>query len=199
MSDLRPDQKIISDWVQPKSHVLDLGCGNGNLLRHLMDAREVTGYGLEIGTEGIQACTEQGVNVIRSNFDRDGLGHFESKSFDYVIMALALQVSRYPDVLLDEMLRIGHQGIVTFPNFGHWRARADLIRGRMPKTKALPSTWYNTKNIHLCTLDDFENLLEEKRIRIIRRAVVSHTHRKSVKSQILPNLFAEVAMYQLGR
>lgn len=196
---LRPDQKIISDWVQPNSHVLDLGCGDGTLLRHLMDARSVTGYGLEIKTAEIQSCVEQGVNVIRSNFDRDGLRNFEDKSFDYVVMALALQVSRYPDILLDEMLRVGHQGIVTFPNFGHWRARADLVRGRMPRTKALPSTWYNTKNIHLCTLNDFENLLEEKRIRIIRRAVVSHAHRRSIRSQLLPNLFAEVAMYQLGR
>src|SRR5699024_10492713 len=190
-----PDLGIICDWVVPGARVLDLGCGDGTLLRHLMDHRKVRGYGLEISDENITACINKGVNVLQADLDA-GLEAFEDASFDFVIMTQALQVVHHPRKLLREILRIGREGIVTFPNFAHWHNRLALaFRGRMPVSSVLPAQWYGTANIHLCTVTDFEALCREIRIRILRRSMVDHAHRSDVLMRLWPNMLGEIALY----
>ena len=138
MSVLRPDLEIISHWIRPATRVLDLGCGDGTLLRHLQDTRQVTGYGLEIDPDNVVRSLQAGIQVIQMDVDQ-GLTPFADQSFDYVILTQALQVVRYPEQLLREMLRVGREGIVTFPNFGHWRCRLQVAwKGRMPVSETLP-------------------------------------------------------------
>lgn len=196
---LRPDLEIISQWISERSRVLDLGCGDGTLLKHLYDSRAVTGYGLEIDHDNILACFSKDINVIQTNLD-SGLSDFDADSFDYVVMTQTLQAMYYPDRLLDEMLRVGHEGIVTFPNFGHWKARLHLLfKGRMPVSRVLPNEWYNTPNIHLCTFRDFEALCRQKDIRILQREVVDYAHRSGHGMRLLPNLLGEIALYRFRR
>ena len=194
---MRPDLEIIQQWIQPNSKVLDLGCGDGSLLHYLQATKNVHGIGLEIDAENIQHCLENGTNVIEQNLDK-GLSNFRSESFDTVLLAQTLQALSKPDHLIDEMLRIGKNGIVTFPNFGHWQTRVFLsIRGRMPVTQQLAYQWYDTPNIHLFTYKDFEALCSERSIKILKRSFVG--------SQLLglnnlcPSLFAKTAVYHLAK
>lgn len=199
MSTLRTDLQIISEWIHPDSRILDLGCGDGTLLQHLKEVRNATGYGIEIDHDKVVKSIANGVNVIQADLD-GGLSDFDADSFDYVVMTQALQVVSYPDKLLNEMLRVGRQGIVTFPNFGHWRSRLQLgFGGRMPVTATLPHEWYNTDNIHLCTLIDFERLCDKLGIEVMQRTVVDATHRSSFGMRLLPNLLGEVAIYRFRR
>jgi methionine biosynthesis protein MetW len=196
---LRPDLAIISDWIRPGSRVLDLGCGDGALLRHLQETRDVTGYGLEIDDANVTRCIQSGVNVIQTDLDA-GLQDFSGKSFDYVIMTQTLQAVHFPDKLLEEMLRLGNEGIVTFPNFAHWHNRVQLaIGGHMPMSRTLPNLWYNTPNIHLCTVTDFELLCAERGIHILQRVMVNHGHHHSLGDTILPNLLGKNALYRFRR
>lgn len=195
---LRADLAQISCWVEPSSRVLDLGCGDGTLLRHLADEQQVNGYGLELATESVTACVKKGVNVIHTDLNA-GLADFDDQTFDYVIMTQALQMVRHPDRLIDEMLRIGKEGIVTFPNFGYWKCRLAIARGRMPVTPGLPNSWYNTDNIHLCTVKDFEALCKSKGIKILRRAVLDSQHQRDLSARLWPNLFGEMALYHITR
>ena len=197
MSALRPDLALITEWIRPGSRILDLGCGDGALLAHLAATGQGRGYGLEIDPSNIAACLERGVNVIEADVD-DGLKDFGDKSFDYVVMTQALQAMQRPDHVVSEILRVGKTGIVTFPNFGHWKVRLALARGRMPATPALPDTWYGTSNIHLCTVADFEDLCRERHWKIRRRSLANHSRTGSGGALgLLPNLFAEVALYLL--
>lgn len=196
---MRLDLSHIQRWIAPGSRVLDLGCGDGVFLEFLRDQRQVRGTGLEIDQDYITAAISRGLNVIEQDMDK-GLANFPDQSFDTVVLALALQAVNYPDRVLEEMLRIGREGIVTFPNFGHWRCRLMLgIRGRMPVSSFMPYTWYNTPNIHFCTVQDFENLCREKGIRILARDVVGNTRRQPVLSNKWPNLFATTAIYHITR
>ena len=196
---MRNDLTLISQWIEPDSRVLDLGCGDGTLLAYLQDQRNVTGYGLEIDDRHMVQCVAAGINVIQTDLD-EGLADFESGSFDYVIMTQTLQAVRTPERLVREMLRVGREGIVTFPNFGHWLPRAQLaLRGRMPVSKALPNEWYDTPNIHLCTVKDFERLCEANGIEVLRRAVVDVAHQEGPVMRLLPNLLGEIAIYRLCR
>ncbi len=196
---MRPDLEIIEQWIQPNARVLDLGCGEGTLLAHLQQSKQVSGYGLEINPENINRCLANGVNVIEQDLDQ-GLRNFDNGSFDTVVMTQALQVLHHPDQVLDEMLRVGRECIVTFPNFGHWRCRLYLsVRGKMPVSKFMPYTWYNTPNIHFCTFRDFEALCHKKQLRILKRTVVDQAHRGSLSNRLLPNLFGEIAIYRLSR
>jgi len=196
---LRTDLSLISEWVEAGAHVLDLGCGNCALLAYLRDTKQVTGYGLEIDTENIIHCLEKGVNVIDTDLNK-GLLDFVDNSFDYVIMSQTLQAIHRPDLLLREMLRVGREGIVTFPNFGHWSCRLQLtVNGEMPMSQVLVNEWYKTENIHLCTLRDFEKLCKAQYIEILQRAVVDMTHRTHWLMQIWPNMFGEIALYRFRR
>ncbi len=195
---LRADFSIVSQWIEPGARVLDLGCGDGALLHHLKTTRQVNGYGLEIDTDGVVGCIQKAVNVIQADLDA-GLDQFQSNSFDYVLMTEALQVVQRPDLLLEEMLRIGKRGIVTFPNFGHWRCRLSLmLGGRMPVSHSLPNQWYDTPNIHLCTVRDFERLCASKGITLRQRSVVDHHHRSTLGARLWPNLMGQVALYELS-
>jgi methionine biosynthesis protein MetW len=196
---MRADLRIISELVRPGARVLDLGCGTGDLLAWLQVNKSVNGYGLEIDPAKITICLEKGVNVIEQDLD-EGLANFPSDSFDMVVMTETLQSVREPDLMLDEMLRIGHECVVTFPNFGHWRCRAQILfRGRMPVARHIPHTWYNTPNIHLCTFDDFEQLCRDKSLRIIQRFVVDARHVNRPMINRFPNFFGTYAFYRLGR
>ena len=196
---MRPELELISDWIRPGARVLDLGCGDGALLAYLRDHRQVSGYGLEIDNENMLQCIQAGVNVIHADLEA-GLADFGDASFDYVIMTQTLQAVRQTEGLLDEMLRVGRQGIVTFPNFGFWRCRAQIAwNGLMPVVKTLPYQWYNTPNIHLFTLRDFEQLCRIKRIDILQRTVLDHAHQPRLGPKLWPNLLGEIALYRLGR
>ncbi len=195
---MRIDLNEIQHWITQSSRILDLGCGDGTLLKFLIDTKQVQGYGLEIDAAQINLCIDNGLNVIEQNLDR-GLGNFADKSFDTVIMTQALQTLHFPHLVLDEMLRVGKECIVTFPNFGHWKARFYLAtRGRMPVSDLLPYEWYNTPNIHFCTFKDFEVLCRERNIKVINRQVVNEQSGQTLKD-LMPNLFGETAIYHLSK
>ena len=196
---MRADLELISDWVAPNTRVLDLGCGNGALLSHLSEHKNVTGYGLEIDAKNINICIEKGIPVLEQDID-EGLKNFDNQSFDVVIMAHALQQFRRPDLLLDEMLRIGKEAIITFPNFGHWRNRVYLgINGHMPVSEFLPYNWYDTPNIHFCTFKDFRDLCQSKGLKVQRWAAVDGQLRDHWWTRLMPNLFSETAIFKVSR
>ncbi|AGY91355.1 hypothetical protein SPICUR_01680 [Spiribacter curvatus] len=199
MSPLRSDLEIVAGWVSSGDRVLDLGCGDGRLLRHLFDRRQATGYGLEIDPAGITQSIANGINVIESDID-EGLSDFDDNAFDQVILTQTLQAVQRPDQLLWEMLRVGRTGIVTFPNFAYYRLRWHLaVKGRMPMSHALSYAWYETPNIHFCTIHDFEALCEQLSIHIIERRVLSHDYKRPLMARWVPNLFGEVALYRICR
>lgn len=191
---LRPDFAAIAAWIPHGASVLDLGCGDGSLLRHLRETRDVRGYGLEISDKKIAACIANGVNVIHSDLDR-GLADFESGSFDFVILSQTLQATRHTEALMKEIVRVGREGIVSFPNFGHWKNRLQILNGHMPVSKVLPYQWYDTPNVHLCTLSDFELLCNHLGIRILGRHVMNDRGEVT----LLPNLLGSVAAYRFKR
>ncbi|MFW2421577.1 MAG: methionine biosynthesis protein MetW [Porticoccaceae bacterium] len=196
---MRDDFGFITRWIAPNSRVLDLGCGDGALLHELAEKHAVRGYGLEIDPDSIQACIARGVNVIEQDLN-NSLDNFADQSFDTVVMTQALQAMRYPHLVLDEMLRIGRQCIVTFPNFGQWRARAYLaLQGRMPVTKQLSYQWYDTPNIHFFTYRDFEQLCSERGIAILQRKRLATGWPDRWLTGFMPNVFTETAVYQLSR
>ena len=187
----------VMDWIRPGSRVLDLGCGDGRLLARLRDERQVAGYGLEINIDKIRLCVRAGVNVIQADLD-DGLDAFESRTFETVILLQTLQAVRYPAQLLAAMLRVGREGIVTFPNFAHWRARAQVaVAGTMPVTRSLPAQWYDTPNIHLCTLRDFERLCRNTGVEIMERLVMGSQGLETRLARSWPAMFSESALYRI--
>lgn len=196
---MRPDLEIIQQWIEPNSRVLDLGCGDGSLLHFLNETKNVRSIGLEFDSENIEQCINNGVNVIEQNLDK-GLDNFQSNSFDTVLLAQTLQALSNPQELVKEMLRIGKNGIVTFPNFGNWKSRLYLAsRGRMPVSKFMPHQWYDTPNIHFCTVKDFDALCKEMDIRILTRTVVDSQHQGSWAMKSWPNLLGEIAIYHITR
>jgi methionine biosynthesis protein MetW len=190
----RADLDAIAGWIEPGASVLDLGCGEGLLLQNLKASRNVRGYGVEISDANVLACVKNGVNVIQSDLEA-GLAGFDAGSFDYVILSQTLQAMRHTEEIILEMLRVGRQGIVSFPNFGYWGQRLQVARGRMPVSDMLPYQWYDTPNIHLCTLADFEDLCAAHQVRILER-VVMHAGRRV---GFLPNLLGSVAVYRFEK
>ena len=193
-ADARADFATIARWIQPSAKVLDLGCGDGSLLRYLKETRGARGYGVEINDEKILACIQNGVNVIQTNLE-SGLSGFESYSFDYVVLSQTLQAMKHTEDIVREMLRVGRQAIVTFPNFGYWRHRLQVLGGQMPVSSDLPYQWFDTPNIHLCTLQDFEAFCATHGVRILERSVM---HRGATV-HALPNLLGSLAVYRLER
>lgn len=163
---LRIDLKIIAEMIDPGSRVLDVGCGEGELLAHLRDARDVDGRGMELSMQGVQRAVSRGLAVIQGDADTD-LADYPDGAFDYVILSKTLQATRNPRLVVEQMLRIGRHAIVSFPNFAHWRTRLDLVlKGRMPVNELLPYSWYETPNIHFCTVRDFVDLCRAMDVRI---------------------------------
>lgn len=198
---ISPEFRHISDWIPSNARILDLGCGDGYLLNYLQKSKNVSGYGIEIDPVKITKALQSGINAIQCNLNSDDIcNYFDEDSFDFVIMTQALQVVRHPDILLKQMVTIGKESIITFPNFGHWRNRSQLMfGGKMPQNEALPYAWYNTPNIHFCTFKDFEELCEEHHIEIVERTVVDRFHETSFAMKIAPNLLGEVALYRVKR
>ena len=191
---IRPDFAAIAGWIPQGASVLDLGCGDGSLLRHLRGTSKVHGYGVEINHDNIVACIKNQVNVIQGDLE-SGLSGFESNAFDYVILSQTLQATRHTAPLMQEMLRVGREGLVSFPNFGYWRNRIDILQGNMPVSEVLPYQWYDTPNIHLCTLHDFETFCHDNGICIIDRRVMTGNN----EIKLLPNLLGSTAVYRFKR
>ena len=157
---IRIDLQLIAEMIAPKSRVLDVGCGDGALLDHLVHAKGVDGRGVEISQAGVNACVTHGLSVIQGNADTD-LKDYPSDAFDYIVLSQTLQATRKPHQVLKQLVRIGRHAIVSFPNFGHWRVRWQLLtRGRMPVTDSMPLQWFATPNIHFCTIRDFVGLCD---------------------------------------
>lgn len=190
----RSDFAAIAQWVTPNAKVLDLGCGDGSLLKYLKETRNTHGYGIEIADANVLACVEKGVNVIQMDLEA-GLSGFEPQSFDFVILSQTLQAMHHIEQLAAEILRVGKHGIVTIPNFGYWRRRIQIVGGRMPVSKDLPYQWYDTPNIHLCTFVDFETFCRDHGVHILERHVMCDG--ESVT--FLPNLLGNLAVYRLER
>ena len=190
--------KIINSWVPENSKVIDFGCGDGSLLKELFENKQVLGYGVEINDTKIEKCIEKGVPVIKLNIDK-GLNDFMSSDFDLSIMARSIQCLKNPDLALNRMLKLSKRCVVTLPNLGYWRCRINLALGKMPITPDLPSSWYETENIHLCTIKDFENLCLKENIRIKDKVFINRNGDQGGLSKINPNLFAVEGVYLLEK
>ena len=191
---LRDDLQMIFDWITPNSRVLDLGCGDGELLAALVKHKNCQGYGLEINTNSVLAAMQRGINVIQANLEA-GLQHFNDNSFDIIVLSQTIQSMQNTENILQEMKRVAAEAIVTFPNFGYWRNRLQIaLGGHMPVSERMPYQWYNTPNIHWCTLQDFDKLCAKNHLKILQRAVMSGNKRIS----LWPNLLGSLAFYRVG-
>ena len=190
----RADFATIASWIAPGSRVLDLGCGDGSLLAYLARTRGVKGYGIEIDPAGVHASIANGIDVLQSDLE-SGLAGFDDASFDCVILSQTLQAMRHTEGLVAEMLRVGRGAIVTFPNFGHWSHRWQIVKGRMPVSSSLPYQWYDTPNIHLCTVADFDAFLAARRCVVENRVVLAGGRPVT----LWPNLRGELAIYRFRK
>jgi methionine biosynthesis protein MetW len=189
----RQDFAIIAGWVSFGSKVLDLGCGDGELLTYLRNSLEIKGYGVEKDDANWLACLQNGTNVIQMDLE-DGLSGFEDQSFDTVILSQTLQAMHNTEEIVQEMLRVGREIIVTFPNFGYWRNRIQIASGgHMPVSKDLPYQWFDTPNVHLCTINDFDKFCNDYKITVIERKVITD----GIEVSFMPNLLGNLAMYRL--
>ena len=189
----RADHLLVAQMVEPGSKVLDVGCGEGDLLR-LLETRGVDGRGIELSREGVNRCVARGLAVVQGDADTD-LINYPDDAFDYVILSQTLQAMRHTEEIVAEMLRVGREVIVTFPNFGHWTHRWQILKGRMPVSEKLPYQWYDTPNIHLCTVADFDAFLRERNCVVENRVVLAGGRAVGV----LPNLLGELAIYRFRR
>lgn len=197
----RVDHEIIAGLVAPGARVLDVGCGDGSLLSLLQKHRDVDGRGIELSQQGVNLCLAKGLSVIQGDADRD-LTFYPSQGFDYVVLSQTLQAMRRPREVLEEMLRIGRHAVVSFPNFGHWRVRLELMtKGRMPVTRDMPFSWYDTPNIHFCTIRDFLGLCDEVGARVDEAVALNASGGRIAFT--LPyaawNMFGQQAVFLLTR
>jgi methionine biosynthesis protein MetW len=197
----RVDHRLIAEMVTPGARVLDVGCGDGELLQLLTDTKAVDGRGMEIARERVNACVTRGLSVIQGDADRD-LMHYPDKAFDYAVLSLTIQATLQPRQVLENLLRIGHHAIVSFPNFGHWEVRSKLMfTGRMPKTANLPDQWWDSPNAHLCTMKDFAALCHHVHADVERTAAFNWSGRQlsTWSPLIVQNFFAEKAVFLMQR
>lgn len=190
----RPDLELIANWIAPGARVLDLACGDGELMHYLLTTKGCRGYGVEIDDEQVLACALRGVDVIQQNIE-EGLAMFRASQFDVVVLSMAIQATHKTERVLREMSDIGKEGVVSFPNFGHWYHAWSILRGRMPVSREMPYHWYDTPNLHLATIADFEDFLTKLGLRITGRAFLANGRPVSV----LPNLRATQAIYRFRR
>ena len=197
--ELRPDLALIADLVPEGARVLDIGCGDGALLAHLRHAKGVDGRGIELEGDRVKEALARGVPVIQGDADSD-LVHYPDGSFDVTVLSKTLQATRDTERVLANLVRIGRRAIVSVPNFGHWRARLQLaVEGRMPVNRHMPFEWWNTPNIHFCTIQDFERLCAHVGARVEARHVLSGDGRPLATGGVLPNLFGQQAVFALTR
>lgn len=197
---LHLNYSVITENIEPKSKVLDLGCGSGDLLKMLIEQKQCTGSGIDINQNNVIESIQKGLSIIQGDID-EGLKEFSDKEYDYVILNQTLQSTEKPDYVIEEMLRVGKKVVVSFPNFGYWRVRFYLFfKGRMPKSKMLPFSWYDTPNIHLLTIEDFFDFCKERNIKVtksvyIKRGKIS----KNPLTRILTNFLCEEAVFVIER
>ena len=184
----------ISEWIKPESKILDLGCADGALIKFLKENKKTNGYGVEIDSRNVEHGMKNKINILQMNLE-DGLSVFDDQFFDTVILSQTLQAMVNIEKIMDEMKRVGKNIIVSFPNFGYWRNRVQVLGGKMPKSRELPHEWYNTPNIHLCTIDDFEDLCHKKNVKIIDQLFL--TNNKPIK--FFTNFRSSIAIFRLTK
>ena len=198
---MKKEFQIISDLIKSNTRVLDVGCGDGTLMKYLKDKKNVDTRGLEISKDKVQICISKGLTVIEGNAEKD-LKQFPDSSFDYVILSQTLQAFLDPELVLNELLRVGKKAIVTIPNFGYWKIRLHLLtKGTMPITKTLPDEWYNTPNLHMCTIKDFVHFVKSRNIKIFKSIALNNENVSSINDTNLgvKNLYADLGIFLIEK
>ena len=198
---MKNEFKVISDLIEDNKKVLDVGCADGTLMQFLKENKNINVRGLEISKEKVQECIAKGLTVIEGNAEKD-LKQFPDKSFDYVVLSQTLQAFLSPEIVLDELLRVGKKAIVTIPNFGNWKVRLHLLfKGTMPITKSLPEQWHSTPNLHMCTIKDFVNFIKSKEIKMIKTLALNNNNVSNISNNNLgtKNLFADLGIFLIEK
>ena len=198
---MKKEFKIISELIENNTRVLDVGCGDGTLMKYLKDEKNVDTRGLEISKNNVQNCTSKGLSVIEGNAEKD-LHQFPNLSFDYIILSQTLQAFYNPEKVIDDLLRVANKAIVTIPNFGHWKVRMHLLlKGTMPITKTLPNEWYNTPNLHMCTIKDFFNFCSKKKIELYKSIALNGEKTSAINNGNINirNLSSELGIFLIKK
>ena len=198
---MKNEFKVISDLIEDNKKVLDVGCADGTLMQFLKENKNINVRGLEISKDKVQECIAKGLTVIEGNAEKD-LKQFPDKSFDYVVLSQTLQAFLSPELVLDELLRVGKKAIVTIPNFGNWKVRLHLLfKGTMPITKSLPEQWHSTPNLHMCTIKDFVNFIKSKEIKMIKTLALNNNDVSNITNNNLgtKNLFADLGIFLIEK
>ena len=198
---MKDEFKVISDLIEDNKKVLDVGCADGTLMQFLKENKNINVRGLEISKDKVQECIAKGLTVIEGNAEKD-LKQFPDKSFDYVVLSQTLQAFLSPELVLDELLRVGKKAIVTIPNFGNWKVRLHLLfKGTMPITKSLPEQWHSTPNLHMCTIKDFVNFIKSKEIKMIKTLALNNNNVSNITNNNLgtKNLFADLGIFLIEK
>lgn len=198
---MKNEFQVIADLIEKDKKVLDVGCADGTLMKFLKDNKNINIRGLEISKEKVQECIAKGLTVIEGNAEKD-LKQFPDKSFDYVVLSQTLQAFLNPELVLDELLRVGKKAIVTIPNFGNWQVRLHLLfKGTMPITKSLPEQWHSTPNLHMCTIKDFVNFIKFKEIKMIKTLALNSNNTSNITTNNLgtKNLFADLGIFLIEK
>ena len=188
---------IVLDWIPSQSKVIDFGCGDGALLKILSEQKSIIGYGVENDPDKINACIKNGVSVIQQDIDA-GIHNYKGMGFDVAVMASSIQCLRKPRDAMKNILKVANECVITLPNFGNWELRLGILNGKMPSSAQLPAKWYETKNLHLCTIADFEELCREESFAIKKNVYLNRKGKSTWLANKLPNLFAAQAVYLIG-